>query len=156
MILESGAVKELFLVVLKKAKTKYNFSVENFCIMGNHFHLIIRPANGVSLSSVMRWIMSVFAMRFNRRMHLTGHVWGERFFSRVIRSLRDWLLAFEYIDDNPVNSGLCDSPTQWRFGGLWHHRRRIHTIVENPAMWTQLLLPIHSPSVVLLPYTPGS
>jgi REP element-mobilizing transposase RayT len=41
MILDSRGSKELFLEVLRRAKAKYRFRIENFCIMGNHFHLVI-------------------------------------------------------------------------------------------------------------------
>src|SRR5512133_313133 len=77
MILDSIAMKELFLSVVKRAKKKYDFRLENFCVMGNHFHFIIRPGQGTSLSAIMRWILSVFAMAYNKIMGLTGHVWGE-------------------------------------------------------------------------------
>ena len=43
MILDSSARKELFLSVVKRAKEKYEFRLENFCIMGNHFHFVIQP-----------------------------------------------------------------------------------------------------------------
>ena len=80
MILDSGVMKGLFLETVARAKQKYKFRVENFCIMGNHFHMIVQPLHGESLSAIMRWIMSVFAMKWNRIHHVTGHVWGNRFF----------------------------------------------------------------------------
>ena len=72
MILDSGAYKELFLSVLKRAKARYSFRIENFTIMGNHFHLVIVPGKGESLSSIMQWIMSVFAMAFIDAMDIQG------------------------------------------------------------------------------------
>src|SRR5512145_2652656 len=86
MILDDSAMKELFLSVVKRAKARYSFRLENFCVMGNHFHFIIQPNRGVSLSAIMQWILSVFAMAFNRLLGLTGHVWGCRFFSRILDS----------------------------------------------------------------------
>jgi putative transposase len=87
MILDRGAMKELFLSVVRRAKLKYDFRIENFCIMGDHFHLIIQPGRGESLAAIMRWILSVFAMTYDRVQGLTGHIWGCRFFSRIIESL---------------------------------------------------------------------
>jgi putative transposase len=60
MILDTNAMKELFLSVVKRAKEKYDFRLENFYIMGNHF--IIQPIRGESLSAIMQWILSVSAM----------------------------------------------------------------------------------------------
>jgi len=116
MILESDSIKDMFLSVLKEAKRKYCFQIENICIMGNHVHLIIRPGVGESLSSIMQWALGVFAMRFNRHFGLTGHVWGERFFSRILEDMRAYLETFVYIDENPLEAGLVASVEDWRYG----------------------------------------
>lgn len=130
MILRQDSIKELFLDVVKRAKKRYSFKLENFCVMENHFHFIIQPDPGVSLSAIMQWIMSVFAMAWNRRHGLRGHVWGERFFSRIIQSLKDFLQVFDYIDKNPVDGGLVRDPADWKYGGSWHRSRRIWDILD--------------------------
>ena len=122
MILDTSAMKELFLSVIKRAKKKYDFRLENFCIMGNHFHFVIQPGRGESLSAIMRWILSVFAMAFNKIRGFTGHVWGSRFFSRIISGLRELMQVFEYIDENPVKASQVADRRDWRYGGLGHNR----------------------------------
>ncbi len=139
MILSSSAMKELFLTTVRCAKRKYTFRLENFCIMGNHFHFVIQPGRGQNLSAIMRWILSVFAMSFNKIMGYTGHVWGDRFYSRIIASLRSLLEVFEYIDSNPVRSKLVTDRREWRWGGLWYHRTGCGEPVDQPAAW---LLPL--------------
>lgn len=120
MIFDSPEIKELFLTVLREAKKKFGFELQNFCIMGNHYHLIIRPQFGRSLSDIMHWIMGVFAIRYNKLKHLCGHVWGARFFSRILATISEILNSFNYIDQNPVRAGLCDRPGQWRWCAFWH------------------------------------
>ena len=122
MILDSGRMKDLFLEVVKRAKEKYDFRIENFCIMGNYFHFIIQPMKDASLSDIMRWIMSVFAMAWNRINHLTGHVWGERFFSRIIQTFGEYIRVFGYIDENPVEAKQVSDIFKWRYDGLRHAR----------------------------------
>jgi putative transposase len=136
-------MKELFLSVVKRAKAKYNFRLENFCIMDNHFHFVIQPGNGESLSSIMQWILSVFAMRFNKIMGYTGHVWGCRFFSRIIGSFQELIEVFKYIDDNPVKAGKVGDRRQWYWGGLWHNRTGCSDIIEKTTSWLRALLPEH-------------
>jgi putative transposase len=128
-------VKELFLHVIRRAKKKFDFSIENFCIMGNHFHFIIFPRNGGNLSSIMQWILSVFAMSYNRLFGLTGHVWGERFFSRIIRDMRAHIAIFLYIDHNPQVAGLINESSIWEYGGLAHHREGRRDIVDVLPDW---------------------
>ena len=121
--------RDLFINTLIRAKKKYNFSVKNFCIMGNHIHLLIKPGSGVSLSKIMQWLLGVFAQLWNKRHSLSGHLWGDRFFSRIILGILDFLRVFLYIDYNPVIAGMVEQPEQWMYGGLWHHKKGITDIM---------------------------
>jgi len=132
MILSPEEEKMLLLTVIKRAKKRYRFQIKNFCIMNNHLHLLIKPGENESLSRIMQWILSVFAMAWNRKHNLKGHVWGERFYSRIIEGIVDFLRVFIYIDDNPVYAQLVDSSWKWKFGGLWHHHHGIASITEPP------------------------
>jgi len=140
MILDSPGMKACFLEVIMQAKKRFDFSIENFCIMGNHYHLIIRPGNNENLSRIMQWILSVFAMRYNRIHGLTGHVWGERFFSRILQTLRQYLLTFEYIDYNPVAAKLTRSVETWLFGGLAHRIRGNYSIIDPLPAYLDTLI----------------
>jgi len=145
MIMERGAVKELFLEVVARARERYDFRLENFCVMGNHYHLLIRPGPGTNLSRLMQWIMSVFAMAYNRRHGLTGHVWGERFFSRIVDGLKAFLEVFRYLDENPVRSCLVVNPRDWPYGGLRRHRMGACELEERLRAVVRLLFPEHAP-----------
>jgi len=149
MIMDASADKQLFITVLERAKKRFDFEVENFCILGNHYHLMVRPSPGTSLSSLMQWIMSVFAMAWNRIHGLTGHVWGERFFSRVISTFQGFFRVFQYIDLNPMSAGLVEDSDVWPFSGLAHRRRGDRRIVGIPNSMTLALFPRHEP--LLLP-----
>lgn len=146
MILDRDRMKDLFLGVVKRAKSKYDFRIDNFCIMGNHYHFIIQPGRGECLSDIMRWIMSVFAMAFNRIMGYWGHVWGSRFFSSIIPSLGEFLRAFGYVDDNPVKAGRVADRRDWRYGGLWHHRSGRRDIVGSLQYWLWPHFPVRMPA----------
>ncbi len=144
MILDSCEIKELFLEVLQRAKSKYTFRLENFCIMGNHFHLMVRPEGTTNLSRLMQWVMSVFAMAYNRLHGLVGHVWGSRFFSRIVSGLQEFLKMFVYIDDNPVDAHQVEDKRDWRYGGLWHHRAGIVKLCMRIGSVHRLFFPEHT------------
>ena len=136
IIFQAQEDRELFMEILKRAKKKYNFSIKNFCIMGNHFHLLIKPGRGVSLSKIMQWLLSVFAQAWNKKHNLSGHLWGDRFFSRIVMGILDFLRVFLYIDYNPVIACLVEQPEQWEYGGLWHHKKGITEVIdmEDPVI----------------------
>jgi putative transposase len=143
MILTPREDKELFMKIFRRAKKKFVFQIKNFCIMENHIHLFIKPGKGESLSKIMQWLLSVFAMAWNRKHQLSGHVWGERFFSRIISRFQDYLTVFAYIDENPVMAHLVEYPWEWEYGGLWHHRIGIADIIEDPDAIIATFFPKH-------------
>ena len=143
MRLDNSAMKMLFLDVVKRAKAKFDFRIENFTVMGNHFHLIIKPENESNLSQIMQWILGVFTMKYNRIHHLKGHLWQDRFFSKIITSFRELISIFNYIDENPVKAGLVSDPRKWRFGGIAHRRLLIPDIIAPIEPFLALIFPAH-------------
>src|SRR5919197_130243 len=66
-----------------------------------------------NLSAGMKRLNGVYAQRFNARHGRRGHLWGDRFASKVIDTeeyLRD---AIEYVRFNPCAAGLCEHPDDW-------------------------------------------
>jgi len=143
MLLDSASVRELFLSTVTRAKKKYRFRIWNFSIMGNHIHFLIEPRTGESLSAIMRWILGVFATLYNRKNGLSGHVWGERFHSRILAGFRAFVLAFAYIDANPLNAGIVVRAYEWRQSGIWHDRQGCRDITDEAPDWLRLQFPDH-------------
>jgi putative transposase len=73
-----------------------------------------------------------------------GHLWGERFFSRIIRDERDFARTSAYIDNNPVEAKLVKRAKDWRFGGLFHRLRGISRLVDE-ALEGELFFPASAP-----------
>jgi len=119
MILGSDDFKKLFIEVMLRAKKKYSFQFYNFCILGNNIRFILRPSEGVSLSLIMQWILSVFAILYNRRLGLKGHVWYDRFRSEVLGDLWKFLQAYTDVENEPVKEGLAEDPAAYIYGGLY-------------------------------------
>lgn len=143
MILDNRGMKDLFLQVVARARKRYDFRIENFTLMGNHFHLMIRPGRGESLSRILQWILSVFAMAYNRIHGYVGHVWGDRFFSRIIRTFAQFLMVFEYIDRNPVEAKQVDQVWDWEYGGLWHRRTGRRDVLCETKNELSSIFPAH-------------
>lgn len=140
-VLRDDSVKDLLMKVFEEAHQKYRFSVWDFTVMDNHFHFIMRPKKGESLSRIMQWILSVFAIRFNRRFGLIGHVWYDRFKSKLIVSLQQWLATFLYIAHNPVRAGLVADPMEYRYSGVNRIRNSDFSVVSKPTILAMLLVP---------------
>ncbi|NLH90496.1 MAG: hypothetical protein GX469_09295 [Treponema sp.] len=134
-IFDNKGIKDLFLKVVLRAKTKarhpYKFEIANFCIMGNHIHFLIRPARGESLSKIMQWILSVFAIHYNKIIQSKGHVWYDRFKSVLINTIRQFILVYEYISNNPIKAGLCTLSSEYRYCGAYFISKNDFRIIEK-------------------------
>ena len=131
MIFESNEFKNLFLHTVKRAKEDHEFLIRNFTIMDNHIHFLIQPLGNSSLSKIMQWILSVFAINYNLINKIHGHVWQGRFFSRTIDDIRQYFDTFNYISDNPVKAGLVNNAKDYKYGALYFIFNEIFDIVER-------------------------
>jgi len=119
----------MFSVILE-AKKKYGYVLHNFCIMPNHIHLLITPAKNTNLSRIMQWIKTKSAKIWNQKHETSGHLWGERFFSRIIKDIDDFSTVFNYIDRNPVKAGLVNNPQEWRYSGAFYIKNDIEGFID--------------------------
>ena len=132
MDLAPADIKALLLLFIKKAQQKYPFELLNFCIMDNQIHLVIKPAEGQSLSKIMQWIKGNFARHWNKLHHTSGHLWGERFVSKIIEDVEELFRTFKDIDECPVKAQLVAKAGDWAFCGLYHDVRGRLDVVAIP------------------------
>ena len=69
--------RELFLEVLAEVSGCFNWTVHSYCLMGNHYHLLLETPDG-NLSKGMRQLNGVYTQRFNRKHKRVGHVFQGR------------------------------------------------------------------------------
>ena len=154
-VFENKLGRKIMLITLQDAKDKYRFRLANFCIMPTHFHLLIKPEEGTSLSSIMQWIKTHSAKRWNCIHGSTDHLWGERYFARAVRDQKEYEYIMNYIDQNPVVAGLAQSPAEWKASGAYYKALDISDLVDfNPherLQYIKLISPIPSIVANLIP-----
>ncbi len=99
--------RELFLATLDEACTKTGWQVHTFCLMPNHFHLVVETPQA-NLVLGMKWFLGTYTARFNRRHKLAGHLFGGRYKALVVDgSTRGYLRTVcDYVHLNPVRAKL--------------------------------------------------
>jgi putative transposase len=122
--------KKIMLLVLRDAKEKFGFSLRNFCIMPTHIHLLIIPSPGGTLSQIMHWIKTNSAKRWNRIHGSSDHLWGQRYFARIITDPGDYFLVMDYIDRNPLKAGLTPSIGDWDTSGAYYIKNNLPGLVD--------------------------
>ncbi len=85
-----------------------------FCVMTTHYHMVVETPDP-DLDRGIHFLNGAYAQYFNRRYGRNGHLFGDRYFSRVIERDEHALEAPRYVDLNPVRAGVCASPEEWRW-----------------------------------------
>jgi putative transposase len=95
--------RDKYLQLLSKYKSLYIFKVYAYCLMTTHIHLII-DCGGSDISKIMKSINQCYASYYNRKYNRHGHVFQDRFKSKVINSDRYLKVLSAYIHSNPSNA----------------------------------------------------
>jgi len=145
-VFEGKLGQKIMLITLQEAKEIFRFRLANFCIMPTHIHLLIKPEEGSCLSKIMYWIKMHSAKRWNCIHGSTDHLWGNRFFARAIRNQQEYENIMNYIDQNPIRSGLVQEPDEWKASGAYYRAQKIPDLVdfkeEEYRKYIKLLSPI--------------
>lgn len=125
--------KKIFLNVVRRCKKKYKFKLKNFTILHDKIEFLIKPIENSSLSRIMQWILSVFAMKYNKITHTNGHVWRSRFWSKIVKNIKELVKIFNNISHKAVNHKIVNYPEEYIYCGLYFILKKIFDIIERPS-----------------------
>lgn len=97
--------KDFFLKQLKKYGHENKVGIGAYCIMTNHFHLLIYPLQEEGVIKLMKSISQIYAQYFNRRYKRSGKIWENRYKLNIIEPECEWVFA-RYIEKNPTRAGV--------------------------------------------------
>lgn len=109
-----------FLRVLTEARWKYEMRILSFCVMRNHWHLVLWPSTGVSISAFMHWLTSTHVRRYHLHYDLvgTGHLYQDRYRNDLCTDARGVLAVINYVEGNPLAAGIVRRAEDWRWSSL--------------------------------------
>ena len=116
-----------------------------FCLMGNHWHLLLRPRKRAALSRMMAWLTVTHARRHHKHYPNpgTGHLYQGRFKSFPVESDEHFLIVARYIHANPLRAGLVKQAGDWRWsdmaGRLSAELPTSAWPIERPRQWPRLV-----------------
>jgi len=113
-VYKDEADRENFLSTLHQVNKRYNWLCHAYCLMDNHFHLVIETPEG-NLSLGMRQLNGVYTQKFNKRHGRVGHLFQGRYKAILIQKDSHLLEVCRYVVVNPVRARLVEDPGQWRW-----------------------------------------
>jgi putative transposase len=101
-----------FLRRLAQVTRKSGWTCVAYCLMGSHYHLLVRVEEGV-LPRAMHRLNLAYALHHNRRHGLRGHVQFRRYGARRLHDGFELAIAFAYLANNPVKAGAASNAIDW-------------------------------------------
>ena len=130
---------EAFLELLATAKSRHPVSILAFCLMPNHFHLVLEPAHQTALSKFMQWLLTSHVRRYHRHYRSSGHIWQGRFKSFPIQRDEHLVSVLRYVWQNRVRAGLAKCPDEWAWSSLCRAELTDPLPVESPMAWAEVI-----------------
>jgi len=131
-IFEDDADRQIFLSTLEQVITQFNWLCHAWCLMDNHYHLMIQTPDG-NLSKGMRQLNGVYTQTSNRRHKRVGHLFQGRFKAILVDSDAYLLELARYVVLNPVRAGMVKKPEDWSWSSY-----RASVGLEPAAPWLEV------------------
>ncbi len=113
-IYEGDADRQQWLEILSRVCERYNWRIHAYCLMGNHYHILLETADG-NLSKGMRQLNGVYTQYFNRQHNRVGHVYQGRYKAILVEKDSYLLELSRYVVLNPVRAGMIKNMDEWHW-----------------------------------------
>jgi putative transposase len=119
-VFEDDGDYEAFERVLAEAVGRVDMRLLGYCLMPNHWHLVLWPRRDGDLRRFVGWATLTHTQRWHAHRHSTGggHVYQGRYKSFVVQEDGHLLSVLRYVEANPLRAGLVESAEDWRWGSL--------------------------------------
>ena len=132
-----------FIDLFDRACERIAMRLLGYCVMPNHFHLLLRSYSDGDLGKWMQWLLTAHVRRYHQHYGTSGHVWQGRFKAFPIEQDDHLLTVLRYIERNPLRARLVEHAEDWRWSSLSRFKMNqdgsvLHPLpVTRPADWTE-------------------
>jgi len=126
-----------FLEYLKLAQNKYKFYLYAYCLMGNHYHLLIETTQP-NISRIMQYINTSYTAYYNKKRNKCGHLFQGRFKSILVEADVYFKELTRYIHLNPVKAKMVNLPQEYKWSSYNSYFKRKSEIIDISRLKTLL------------------
>ena len=110
-----------FLSLLSKWLEKTGSQLWAYCLMSNHFHLLVTPDSSDGLGKCLHGVTCRYAQYFNNKWGRRGRLWENRYFSCPVDKDKYLWAVVKYVEMNPVRANIVKKPEEWRWSSAQEH-----------------------------------
>jgi putative transposase len=126
---------QLVETILTEGVEKFDMRLLAYCIMPNHWHLVLHPRNDGDLQKFMQWVTLTHTQRWHatHRTIGTGHLYQGRYKSFLIEKDEHLKTVIRYVERNPLRAKLVKDINNWKYASLY--QRLLKKPVVVLASW---------------------
>jgi len=118
-----------YLKWLNEYVKKYKLNILAYCLMPNHVHFVAVPDKPDSLARTFNTCHMRYSQYFNKKNHLTGHLWQGRFFSCILDE-KHLYATVRYVENNPVRAKLVKKAEDWQWSSAQIHLNKGQSVLR--------------------------
>jgi len=148
-LFEKPADYSAFEKILAEAHRRTGIRIAAYCLMPNHWHLLLWPRTDGELSEVMRWITVTHTQRWHAHKHSsgTGPVYQGRFKSFPVQTDEHFVTVARYVERNALRAKLVERAEEWSWSSVYRIARQDAKLmdflspwpIERPQNWIELV-----------------
>jgi putative transposase len=125
-----------FLHILREGLQRHPAPLIAYCMMSNHWHLVVGPVGTGVLSRLLHWVTTTHAVRFHKRRATCGQgpIYQGRFKSHAIGTAGQLLRTIRYVERNALAANLVKRAEDWPWGSLAERQRTEQTVPLHGAV----------------------
>jgi putative transposase len=106
-----------FIKLLEEARIRTSMRILSWCLMPNHWHLVLWPHKDGDLASFVGWLSNTHVRRWRAHRHNTGegHLYQGRYKSFIIQTDQHLLTVLRYVEQNPMRAGSVTQAQDWQW-----------------------------------------
>ena len=136
-LFEKAADYAAFEKILEQASAWTQTRIVAYCLMPNHWHLVLWPRHDGELSEVLRWITVTHTQRWHahRQSAGTGPVYQGRFKSFPVQTDEHFLAVVRYVERNALRAQLVVRAEEWQWASLWRRAQGTPKLLTFLSEW---------------------
>jgi len=128
-IFEDDEDYDKLLGTLKKYKAISKYKIYAYCVMSNHFHLLLKVENE-DLEKIIKRIAGSYVYWYNLKYRRSGHLFQDRFKSEAVETDRYLLAVLRYIHQNPLKAGLCKNISEYKYSSYQDFMKNDSALID--------------------------
>ena len=125
---------EKFIELLQFIKDKFKIKIHSFCLMSNHYHLLIETASA-NISDAIKYLNSMYSSWFNKKYNRSGHLWQGRFKSYYLYDDAQFWIVSKYIERNPIEAKMVSNVNEYKYQSFYFWNTNKVILLEDSMIF---------------------